>query len=129
MTTTSLIGLLLHWYIVDMPRNIVRSYARYAAAFAEVFAFIFLIRTLFSPWKNIVDAYPKKGFNLERIAETLTLNVTARVIGFVIRVFAMIAGILVQALCLAFFFAYLIFWITFPLIAVIGFPALLLFYS
>lgn len=90
----------LHLYCVAMPLRIVRGYRAYALAFLEVFAFVFLLKTLFAPWKHITDPYPKKGFNLAKIAETFTLNCTARCIGFVIRFATIAIGIVVECACL-----------------------------
>lgn len=106
----------LHWYFVEEPQRIVRRIWEYLQAFMEIFSFVFLVRTLFSPWKAITDEYPQKGFNLEHILETLTLNVTSRVIGFIFRIVVFVFGVgVVAAFCIVsvlFFFA----WILFPIL-------------
>ena len=117
--------LFLRWYFRDRPRELVHAYRAYAAAFAEVFAFVFLFKTLLSPWKNITDRYPSKGFNLGAILETLTLNITTRAIGSVVRILSMIAGLIVQVLLFAGFVCYGLIWLLFPLLILAGIPALL----
>lgn len=97
-----------------------RSYVSYARVFAEIFSFVFLLRTLIQPWKNIRDAYPDRGFQLSRILETLTFNIVTRAIGAVIRIGAMIVGCVAQALLLAGFFGYLVLWLAFPFLLVWG---------
>lgn len=113
-------GMFVRWYLAELPVGIVKGYGAYAYALSEAFSILFLLRTLFSPWKNIVDAYPKKGFNLERILETLALNMTARAIGAVIRLTVIFAGVAMQAVCLATMFLLLFLWALFPFLAIGG---------
>ena len=111
------------WYIRDHPRRIIGQYLLYAQAFRESFSILFLLKTLFAPWKSIKDSYPQKGFNARAILETFFLNATTRCIGAVVRLCAIIAGLLLQLMLLAGFVTYLVWWMLFPLVA-----ALLPFY-
>ena len=101
---------------MEEPQRIVRRTWVYLQAFFEIFSFVFIVRTLFSPWKAITDEYPQRGFNLERILETLTLNITSRVIGFIARIVVFAFGAAVVAVfCVVsvlFFFA----WVLFPIL-------------
>ncbi len=116
----SVIEIFFPWYFVEAPLGIVKSYGRYAKAFLEIFSFPFLLRTLFSPWKNLTDAYPKNLLNTEAFFEALTLNCLSRVIGCIFRLVMMAMGIVVQVLCLLLFVASLLLWITFPLLFLFG---------
>ncbi len=104
----------LMWYWSVHPRKVLRMYASYAQAFGEMFSIIFLLKTLFAPWKSIRDAYPTKGFDISAILETWTLNVTARSIGCIIRIVAIVVGVILQVIVLGFFVAYLTLWFAFP---------------
>lgn len=115
----------IHWYLVRRPAEIFRAYTEYAQAFGALFSFIFLLKTLLAPWKSIRDEYPTKGFNLQEILQTFTLNVTARVIGLIFRVCAMIAGLLLQVALLAGFLAYELLWLAFPALLVVAVPFLI----
>lgn len=120
------IGLLfIRWYFVQRPREIVRAYGAYAVAFGSMFSIIFLLKTLFAPWKSIRDAYPSKGFDLTAILQTLSLNITARAIGCVIRLGALLFGVVLQAALFAGFSLYILLWVIFPFIALIALPFLL----
>lgn len=110
----------LSWYILHRPSAILRTWGRYASAFGESFSFIFLLKTFLAPYKNIKDEYPRRGFNLENILQTLTLNITARVIGMIFRTVAIVIGIAVQALLAACFIAYFLLWIFFPFASAAG---------
>lgn len=124
LNTLSIGKLFATWYLLRRPVEITRAYLSYAAAFGTMFSFIFLIKTLFAPWKSIRDAYPTKGFNLAVLMETWTLNVTARAIGSIIRIAAIATGIVIQIALLAGFSMYLLLWILFPIIVVSSLPFL-----
>ena len=110
------------WYLLDRPREIIAMYVSYAEAFSEMFAIVFLLKTLFSPWKSIRDDYPDNGFNFTAILETWSMNVTTRSIGAVIRLATIVAGIALQLGLFAAFAFYLLVWITFPLLLIAGLP-------
>lgn len=116
------------WYYGEMPVRIVKAYREYALAFWEMFAFFFLLKTLLAPWKNITDPYPRKGFNIGKIAETFTLNVTARVIGLIFRLVTIMVGLVVQACALIAAVVWLVFWLGYPLILLVAIPYLLGFF-
>lgn len=114
------VRLLLPWYFLGRPQNIVQRYIAYAEVCAEMFSFIFLLRTLFAPWKNIRDDYPVRGFQLGKILETLTFNVVTRVIGALIRLSAIVIGLCIQLLLFVGFAIYLVVWVTFPILFIVG---------
>ena len=111
-------GGFLPWYLVRMPAAIVRGYGKYAAAFARIFSFVFLLKTLFSPWKSIGDRYPTKGFNLSEIAQVFALNMPARLIGAFIRLIVILLGVALEALLLVAAVVFLLLWVLFPLLVV-----------
>lgn len=117
------LGSFLPWYFFEEPRRIIGNYFAYAAAFLEIISIPFLLRTLVSPWKSITDEYKVKGFNFSELAQSLTLNVTSRVIGFLFRSITLVIGLTAQILLLLFFLAYFIAWIIYPgvLIAAIAY--------
>ncbi len=124
--TVAVLPTFIAWYYGDHPGRIIRSYLQYAGAFGESFSMFFLLKTLFEPWKSIKDNYPDKGFNMQAILETLFLNMTTRGIGAFIRLSAILTGLLIQLSLLAGFLLWLAVWMAFPLIVVIGLPALFL---
>jgi len=110
----------VHWYYFTMPLQLLKRYAEYVSTLAEIFSFSFLLRTLLSPWKGIVDAYPARGFKLNEILATFALNCTARAIGAVIRLTTIFVGLVVQALGVFYFLAYLTIWLLFPVLLPLG---------
>lgn len=117
--------LFLPWYFLERPREIVRMYVSYAAVFGEIFSFLFLLKTLFAPWKNIKDSYPNRGFDLNLILQAWMFNGIVRSIGAIIRLGAIITGLAVQAGLLVGFAAYLLLWVFFPIFFLLGLLTLL----
>ena len=112
--------LVLRWYSLTEPRAIVIAYLRYARALQEVIPFVFLIATLFSPWKNIHDVKRGHGFDLNEFIERLVMNVFSRVVGAVVRMLTIAFGVIAQILLLAAFLTYFAFWIAYPIAAIVG---------
>lgn len=118
MRLLRLVPQIVRWYVHDHPILVFRTYSEYGSAFRESFSILFLLKTLFSPWKSIKDSYPQKGFNLQGIVETYFMNVTTRCIGACIRLVSILAGIVTQIVLLCSFLVYLIWWFAFPFILI-----------
>jgi len=114
------VGSFLPWYFFEEPKRIVKTYGAYAGAFMEIISITFLLRTLVSPWKSITDEYPDNRMNIGGIAQSLTLNITSRIIGFLFRIVALTISITIQVTLLVFFTAYLLLWFLYPGILVAG---------
>lgn len=104
----------LPWYLIIKPLQIVRSYWAYTKVFWRICSFIFLIKTLFSPWKNITQAYPSTWLDFVGVAQALTMNVTARCVGFCVRIGTICFGIILELATAIFFIVYLFAWLLFP---------------
>lgn len=117
--------LFVHWYVFEQPQHLLQSYIAYAEALFEMISYPYILRTLFAPWKAIRDAYPRKGLHLDRILETWTLNLTARIIGLIVRIVAMLFGLLLQGLLLTGFTLYGVVWFAFPLLLACLIPYLI----
>ncbi len=102
----------LGWYLVEMIRIPRRGYS-YSKAFTAILPILFLLRTIFAPWKNIIER--PKQLNIYTIGPMLALNGISRCIGAVIRLGAIIVAIVVQIALLAFTVGYLLLWIAYPL--------------
>jgi hypothetical protein len=106
----------LRWYFLEAPVRMTKTYGAYVRALGEIFSFLFLVKTLLSPWKSIRDEYPHKGFNIGVIAQAFTLNMTSRAIGLVFRLTALVVGLTMEVLCLATFLATITVWLIFPVL-------------
>jgi hypothetical protein len=115
----------LRWYFLVHLKEILTLSVQYQNAIGQIFSIPFLFRTLISPWKGIADAYPANNFQIGEMMSTLALNLTARGIGAVMRIGAMVCGLTLQLLALAVTIAYLLLWFTFPLLCIAGLFALI----
>lgn len=84
-----LVSYLQWWYTKGWSELIARS-ARGLRGIVRQFSVPILIRTLFSPWKRIIT-YGQKG--LPEILKALVDNLISRLVGFVVRVLALIAAV------------------------------------
>jgi len=112
------------WYFYEEPKHILKTYAAYAEAFLEVISIPFLLRTLLSPWKSITDDYPTNRLNIGALLQSLTLNITSRIIGLLFRIVALALGIVIQCVLLMFFTCYLLLWLLYPAVVVTALAAL-----
>jgi len=106
----------LRWYFWEQPSTIMRRFFDYLRAFIEIFSFIFLVRTLFSPWRQIKDKYPDRGINIAAISEAFTLNMVSRTIGFLFRIVTLFIGIAFIITLTVVFAAFYLAWLVFPLL-------------
>jgi hypothetical protein len=109
----------LPWYLWSEPVRLVRRYIEYAKAFYQIISIGFLLRTLLSPWKGIVEKAPLT-FQWERIMEALTVNLVTRGIGMVIRLVTIAFSLALQIVALACFIVIFCAWFAFPVLAVAG---------
>lgn len=71
-----------------------------------------LLKTLFSPIYRIREPY--KGLELEELAESFVLNSITRFIGFFIRSFLILGGLIFEAIVAAVFVPVLLIWLFLP---------------
>lgn len=108
-----LMGRFFAWYIRE-PLQILKKAWAYSKAFNAVLSMLFLLRTLLSPWKNIVDE--GRGPPLARFMEVVAMALVSRGVGFVIRTGAIILSLALQLGLLAFTVCYLALWILYPVV-------------
>ncbi len=120
-----LIPLFLGWYAVDHPAKILRTFTKYIAALQETLSLVFLLKTLFAPWKSIADPWPRNLFDFNKVFETVVFNIVTRAIGAVVRIVTFIVGLVILIVVVVGFVAYLIVWILFPFAFIAGFIATL----
>lgn len=114
----------IRWYFVERPLRIATMYRRYASALGDAFSFVFLIKSFVAPWKSIQDEYNMRGLNIGNLLQTLTLNITSRVIGMFFRLVAILTGIVIEVICAVIFAGYLLLWLLFPFLVPIAIVAL-----
>ncbi len=82
----------------------------------DVFSVRILFKTLFAPWKRDVISY--EGLTIKQRFEVWSLNVSSRIIGFLMKTFVLLAYIFAEAATLIVSVAALIIWPILPLLAI-----------
>jgi len=77
------------------------------------FSFSLLLKTLFSPFYRIQEAY-KGGLKLELLMESIVANTVSRIVGFIFRIFVIFSGIIFEVSVLVLSFMALMLWFFFP---------------
>lgn len=106
-------GRFLAWYIRE-PVQILKKAAAYAKTFNAILSIPFLLRTLLSPWKNIVEE--GEGSPIARLMEVAAMALVSRGVGLVIRTGAIILSLALQVGLVAFTLCYLALWILYPVV-------------
>lgn len=79
-----------------------------------------LTHTLFSPWERQGERY-KKGFDVEGFFETFVINIIMRIVGFLLRSFVILTGILTLVVVFLLGIVALTIWPLIPVIIVVLF--------
>mgnify|MGYP001597260869 CR=1 FL=1 len=106
------------WQFYQMPKFLLQVWSNYFMFAANYFSFILLLKTFFSPWKKYSWRYPK-GFDLGEFFSTLISNFFSRILGAVMRVFLIIAGVFLQVFVAVFGSAVFLFWFFLPFIIIV----------
>lgn len=111
----SLIMIFFYWYFIYQPKNILISYFKMALAWEEILSVLYLIKTLFSPWKSIINQTEVRGLNLKLIGAIIIDNAISRSIGMLVRLITIVISLIVQVLILSWLIIYLSLWLFLPL--------------
>ncbi|MGA1049202.1 MAG: hypothetical protein ACO3UU_14440, partial [Minisyncoccia bacterium] len=111
-----LVTIFIKWYFFEIPIQIVKQVYKYILVISKIYSFTFLLKTLFSPWKNQSYTYPKKGFDINRILEIWTSNMVSRVVGALVRFFTILTGIVILGLTGILGGLILFIWVTYPVL-------------
>ncbi|MEK7621656.1 MAG: hypothetical protein AAB415_00590 [Patescibacteria group bacterium] len=109
MTVATLFGRYFAWHYTTGLADCLRLVANFLWFGYHFFSVPVITRTLFSPWRRLGESY-RKGFDPERILETLIVNILMRLFGFLIRIiwlmlaFSVIILIFSLGICVAVFF-------------------------
>lgn len=108
--------LMIKWWYSDGWTYILYSYKDQLVRISQNFSLIILLKTLFSPWKQMTSK-----ITLQNIAQAVIDNTISRVVGFVIRIFVLTAALLMLFLISVYFLALFLLWAFVPL-AIVTLP-------
>lgn len=112
MGFTAFITDYLSWHYSEALRDMTEILKNFLWFGYNFFSIRVLLKTLFSPIYRIREPY--KGLELEELAESFVLNSITRFIGFFIRSFLILGGLIFEAIVAAVFVPVLLIWLFLP---------------
>lgn len=103
----------LLWHYSTALGEIWHIYKNFIWFITHLFSLPQLSRSLFSPWKRMVEE-KGGGFNLEAIAGYIIINLLSRIIGALIRLTIIMAGLTALALTTFGLIVFCILWLSAP---------------
>jgi len=110
----------LEWQFFNAPGDILKAWKNFLIFNLNYFSLPTLLKTFFSPWRRYQASYGR-GLNLQRWAETFTLNMMSRIIGAFLRTFFIIIGAIAEILVFIGGLIVFLCWLLLPLILVLIF--------
>ncbi|MDD2697156.1 MAG: hypothetical protein PHE52_03325 [Candidatus Pacebacteria bacterium] len=107
------------WQFFEVPREILKAWKNFLLFNLNYFSVPLLLKTFFSHWRRYRWSYGK-GFDPGRYLETFFSNLISRVLGAIVRTFAIVIGILSEIGI--FFGGVIVFfgWLLFPAFLIAG---------
>lgn len=117
-----LIAQYLRWHYAESLRDFFRIWGNIVWFGYHFFSFRLLLRTIISPYHLVRETSGRRGVELSVIAENVVYNLAMRVIGFVARVFVLVAGTFFEATAIAGGAITLVIWFALPVLIIGLFP-------
>jgi len=106
------------WYYGEAIKDVLTGWKNYIIFSLNYFSIPLLLKTILAPWKRDITRKPR-GFDVKKVFEYIAFNLISRGIGFLVRFFTIIFGIVFFLLVLVFGFIFFIVWLILPF-AIVG---------
>ena len=106
------------WYYGEAIKDVLTGWKNYIIFSLNYFSIPLLLKTILAPWKRDITRKPR-GFDVKKVFEYIAFNLISRGIGFLVRFFTIIVGIVFFLLVLVFGFIFFIVWLILPF-AIVG---------
>jgi len=116
----------LLWQFLEMPKFLLHAWNNYFIFATNLFSLPLLLKTLFAPWRKYKWRYPR-GFDAMEFFGTFVSNIFSRIIGCIMRIILIVAGILFQVFVAIAGLIIFICWILAPFIIIAGFLFIIIF--
>jgi hypothetical protein len=117
------------WHYTRAVISLFITWKNLARFLFEYFSIKSLLLNFFSPWKRKIDAY-KKGSGLDKLFESIIINVIMRIVGMIVRSIVILIGFVVWATFILIFPIALIVWLViFPTLLFIALYGITIFFS
>lgn len=113
--TKSIFLTFLNWFFLKAPLEIFQIGKNFTLWGWKFFSIGYFVPRLFSPWHRDITSYGR-GFDLKRFLHSLGWNLISRLLGAVLRLLVMLAGLIIEALLIATTVLVLAGWFLLPII-------------
>jgi hypothetical protein len=110
----------LSWHFISCFKGLLNVWRSFLLFNLNYWSLPLLLRTLFSPWRRYQYSYGK-GFDIKRFFEVLTFNSISRTMGFIMRTFLIVFGILTELALLLGGVLALLCWLVLPGLILLSF--------
>ena len=105
----------LGWYYSGAIKGLITIWKNFIIFVREYYSIPLLLRTLFHPWRRDITKYGR-GFSFKNFFETLIFNLISRGLGFIIRLFTVIIGVICLIGVIILGILALVIWLILPVI-------------
>ena len=110
----------IFWQFWESPKNVLAAWLNFLKFGRHYFSLPLLLKTLFSHWHRYHWYYPK-GFYPAKYLEVFFSNLISRILGAILRIFLIIAGILFEIFIFFGGLAVFLGWLALPIFLICGF--------
>jgi len=105
------------WYYGQAIKDVLFGWRNYIIFSLNYFSIPLLLKTLLAPWKRDITRKPR-GLDLKKLFEYITFNSISRGLGFIVRFFTILVGIIFFFLVLILGLLFFVIWLILPFIIV-----------
>lgn len=107
------------FHFIEAPKEILKAWKNFLSFNMKYFSIPLLARTLFSYWRNYQWSRPR-GFDLGEYLEAVSGNFISRILGAIMRISLIIAGLLAEAFIFIVGIAVFLGWLILPAFLIFG---------
>jgi hypothetical protein len=94
MALSTILASYIFWHYGQAYKDLKTIFLNLIWFLFHFFSISVLLKTLFSPWKRVVDETYKGGLDIEGYASATLVNIIMRLVGFVSRSILILAGLI-----------------------------------
>ena len=103
------------WYYGQAIKDVLTGWRNYIIFSLNYFSIPLLLKTLFAPWKRDITKKPR-GLDLQKLFEYIAFNTISRGLGFLVRFFTIIVGIIFSLLVIVLGAIFFVIWLLLPFV-------------
>ena len=101
------------WHYTTAIADLVHNYLNIVSFITNFFSLNHLTRNIFAPWRRLGEEYPAH-FDFQAFASSLIVNTLMRIVGFLIRIMCILAGLFSLIVSFGIFILVFFAWLAMP---------------